>query len=285
MVDRAKQSGFNTVIVVITDGVRLQHAPWKPQMDAWTKQELKKWVDNTEKLGIEVVPELKLLSHQEKLFQGDYSELMYNKATYDPQNEEVYQKVYALLDEVISLINPKAIHIGHDEVVGWNKRHAQRKISNGSPLPAKLFIEDTLALHGYLKKRGIKTWMWGDMLISPDEFPDMLGRNLHGSMSGYGKDVRGKLPKDIVICDWHYFDKQEPFSSLQTMVKEGFKVIGSTWKQEQTIKNFSRYASQNGAEGMIATTWFHVQKREWDVVERIIKVSGEQFLKDFPHSK
>jgi len=125
----------------------------------------------------------------------------------------------------------------------------------------------------------------GNMLIPQDEFPNILSRHLHGTVPGYGKVLRAKIPRDIVICDWHYFDDQSVFPTLDVMQKEGFRVLGATWKKENTTLNFSRYAAKHDAHGMIATTWFHVVRKEWDVVEYIIKVSGEAFSKDFPDAK
>jgi hypothetical protein len=197
---------------------------------------------------------------------------MFNKVTYDPRKEEVYKAVFPLLEEIISLIRPPAVHIGHDEAA----RHVGNWIRTGEQaLPADLFLQDVLRIHAYLKNRGIETWMWGDMLLSPDEFPGMLDRHLHGVMPGYGKALRTKVPRDVVICDWHYFDDQPDFPSLITMQKEGFRVIGSTWKRESTTRNFSRYAEKHGAYGMMATTWLKVG--EWDAVQEIINVSGEIF--------
>ncbi len=279
MVDEAHKAGFNTVQVSVTDGVKLSKAPWQPLGDAWSTDEFKEWVNYARSYGMEVVPEIKLLTHQEKFFQGHFPDLMFNKVTYDPRQEAVYTDwVFPLLDEIITLINPRVIHIGHDEVVGWNLRHKLKTLNQGeSMLPAELFLTDVLRVHSYLKKRNIETWMWGDMLISPDEFPTMLDRHLHGGTGGYGKIMRDKLPRDIVICDWHYFDDKSDFSSLSVMQKEGFRVIGATWKKSETILNFSRYAAEHSAYGMMATTWFHVQKKEWDIVEKIIKESGKAF--------
>jgi hypothetical protein len=36
---------------------------------------------------------------------------------------------------------------------------------------------------------------------------------------------------------------------------------------------------------MIATTWWPVQGKEWDVVDKILRESGEAFSKDFPDAK
>ena len=81
------------------------------------------------------------------------------------------------------------------------------------------------------------------------------------------------------ICDWHYFDGQSEFPSTLAFVKGGHHVLGATWKTELTIRNFSRYVASlpKGGKGMIATTWFHVQRKEWDIVDNIIKVSAEAF--------
>mgnify|MGYP007000042362 CR=1 len=60
------------------------------------------------------------------------------------------------------------------------------------------------------------------------------------------------------------------------------RVIGASWKSQRTTRNFSRYAAHKNAYGMMATTWFHVAKKDWNVVDRIIRTSGPQFFEDFP---
>jgi len=280
IVDTAKDSGFNAIQVRITDGVALENAPWTPRKDAWSKKEFMAWVAYTRSRGMEIIPEVALLTHQELFLQGNQPGLMFNAVTYDPRKEETYRLALPLLDEIIDVIHPKIMHIGHDEVVGWDKPHAKKVLKPGEIyLPANLFLQDVLRLHDYLKAKGVDTWMWGDMLLSPDEFPSMLARHLHGGLPGYGKRLRDKLPKDIVICDWHYFDDQDNFQSLSVMQSEGFKVIGATWKTESAIRNFSRYARDNEGYGMMATTWFHVQKKQLEVVDWIIRSSGSLFQK------
>ena len=115
------------------------------------------------------------------------------------------------------------------------------------------------------------------MFLSSEEFPGMLSRHLHAKDKGYGRELREQLPRNIVICDWHYFDDQIDFPSLSAFQNDGFRVIGVTWKKESTIKNFSKYALENNAYGMMATLWFHVRKKEFDKVDRILKLSGSFF--------
>lgn len=279
VVDRAKASGFNAIQILLTDGVSLDHAPWTPKPNAWSKAAFLEWVAYARSRGLEVIPEVKLLTHQEKFFQDRHPDLMFNAVTYDPRKDAVYEKVFPLLDEIIASLRPAAIHIGHDEVVGWNKAHARKKLKKGEvPLPADLFLKDVLQVHDYLKSKGVATWMWGDALLAPEEFPAMLERHLHGGMSGYGKSLRDRLPRDIVICDWHYFDEQSEFPSLKKLQEEGFKVIGATWKNETTIRNFARYAGTLRAHGMMATTWYHLHGKTADQVDWIIGASGRIFI-------
>lgn len=284
MVDEARRAGLNAVVVQLADGVDLHHAPWGFKPGAWSRDEFKAWVTYARSNGVQVIPELKLLTHQEKFLHNASPALMFNSSTYDASNPEVYQKyVYPLIAEIIELIAPRAFHIGHDEVAGHNESSRKKWLKPGERmLPAEMFYQDVIRLHEYISRLGVQTWMWGDMMISPDEFPGMRPNSLHGRATAYGKVLRSRLPKDIVICDWHYADDQADFPSLETFKADGFHVLGATWKKPKTIRNFSRYAAAYGADGMIATTWAHVQRKEWDMVARIIRDSGEAFSKDFP---
>jgi hypothetical protein len=289
--DLAKSSGFNTLVISLGNAVKFRSLPGKLRPGAWSVDELMTFVNYAKQLGLNVIPQINLLTHQEMFFGNSHPDLMFNISTYDPRKPEVYKLVTTYIDEIISVLHPSAIHIGHDELKGFL---LERNIFSNEvigwllgehSLPSKLFLLDVLHIHDYLSARRIETWMWGDMLISPKEFPEMLAWRLHGGALGYGKTLRTEIPRDIVICDWHYSDDQPDFPSLAAMQNEGFRVIGSTWKTSKTTQAFSRYAAQHAAYGMMATTWIQVPSKEWDVTERIIRESGEAFSKDFPDTK
>lgn len=274
LVRLARQEGFNTVIAQVTDGVQLDHAPWTPLPDAWTLAEFVRWITYAKQQGLEVIPELKLLTHQQKFVRDPA--LLWNRETYDPRNPEVYRRVFAVIDELLTLLHPQAFHIGHDEVFG------HREPATSNMLPAHLYLQDVRRLHAWLTQRGVAVWMWGDMLISPDEFPGMDTTYLHGGAPGYGRALRRQLPRDMTICDWHYTDTQTTFPSLARFAAEGFSVLGTVWKKPATVQQLSRYAAQHGARGMIVGTFSHVQRGEWDVVTRIVQQAGLAFRQAFP---
>lgn len=272
LIDTAKKSGYNAVMFTLVGDVKFKNAPWSTEENNWSKTELVKWVNYARSKGIDVIPGLNLLTHQEKFTQGRYPDLMFNKVTYDPRKEDIYKLIFPLIDEIIEAIHPVAIHIGHDEVKG------HRKLNSGeSILPAELFVMDVLRIHGYLKSKNISTWMWGDMLLSPDEFPGINSKNMHGGITGYGKKVRDELPRDIVITDWQYFNEGDSFDTLSVMQKEGFRVIATTWNRFKSTRDFARFAKKNNSYGMMATTWGYFKSGYTPEVENLIRSTGELF--------
>jgi hypothetical protein len=293
LIDKAEEAKFNTIILGLPwrSGVRLRSTPWIiAGSKTWSRDDLLAVVNYARKKNMEIVPQLPLLTHQELFLAPNFPELMFNHKTYDPRKVDVYRYIFPVIDELIDLIRPRAVHIGHDEVLGW--RPGKNWLKQGEKLlPPELFVEDVVHLHTYLKNKGIETWMWGDMLVSPAEFPSMISKELHGIAPGYGKQLRDKLPREMVICDWHYSGESADFPSLSTLKREGFRVFGVTWRERNTTINFSRFAGMNGAEGMIASTWVVLNSEgkntvnSWEEVERIISESGAVFSKDFPDAK
>jgi hypothetical protein len=269
--DMAERAGFNTMILDLGNKVAFRSFPGQLSPTAWSPDEFLSVVSYIRSKGMEVIPGVPLLSHQWQFLAGTHPELMFAPGDYNPENTGVYKLVFPYLDEIISTIRPRAIHIGHDEVEG--------------ALPADSFLRDVNLLHDHLKQKSVETWMWGDMLLSRDEFPSMFPGPLSGNAPGYGRRLRAKLPKDIVICDWHYRDTQTDFPSLAAFKADGFRVLGATWKNSQTTRNFSRYAAVHGAEGMIVTTWFDPNEpkvvHSWDELSQIIQEAGKDFANDF----
>lgn len=271
----ARRAGFNTMILDLGNKVAFKSFPGVLSTTAWRVDELADVVSYIRCRGMEVIPGVPLLSHQWQFLAPTHPELMFDAITYDPSKPGVYKLILPYLDEVIATVHPKAMHIGHDEV--------------SVKLPADYFQQDVNIIHDYLTKKNIKTWMWGDMLISRIEFPTMFPEIINGNEIGYGRTLREKLPKDIVIGDWHYWDTRADFPSLAAFHASGFHVLGATWRKTQTTQNFSRYAAAHSADGMIITTWFDPKEplvvHTWEELNKIIQESGSAFTMDFPDAK
>lgn len=93
-VDEAKSANYNTIVLMIWSGVKLNNSPWTHFANPWSPAELSDWAAYAKSKGLDVVIEVKLLSHQQFFFQESHPELMYNTKTYDPDNPAVYKIVY-----------------------------------------------------------------------------------------------------------------------------------------------------------------------------------------------
>ena len=295
MIDKARLARMNALIISLADDVRFDSKAVVARKNALTKKQLVAIVEYARAAGMVVIPHVPLLTKQHKFFKSDRPELMYNNTTYDPSNPELYSLVFEYLEELIATLQPVAIHIGHDEVEGifprskgkkWTPLEQRKRLKPGDkPLPPWLFLHHVRKIEAFLAERGVRTWMWGDMLISDREFPGMDGDNLNGNF-GYS-DIRKRIPRDILICDWHYQYRGPAFSSMLAFVNEGHDVLGATWNDPENIRNFSRFTASlaHRPRGMIATTWFLVRQNEWEAVDKIIEESGRYYWSDDHYSR
>ncbi|GBD00039.1 Beta-hexosaminidase [bacterium HR17] len=243
--------------------VQVDHLKWERHPELWQPWSLpregaQRLLDIARANGMEVIPLVPTLSHCEYLFgalggekpkvNADIAEDPDSAYLYCPTNERTYRLVFDLLDEVLTLFRPTWVHIGHDEVLNRG-RFGQCSRCQGTPLH-QLFAADVQRLYKFLKARGIGTMMWGDMLLRPDEASDAA----HGGEPHNFWLARRLLPKDIVVVDWHYQPAPQ-YPSVGVLRREGFTVIGATWRNFLNILGFARAARDYGAWGMVQTTW------------------------------
>jgi len=271
--DNARNTHFNTVILMITNRVLLESFneknKLKKQKTIILKQDLQKLIKYANESGFKIIPEIKLLTHQTVAFSNENADFLINENTYNPNNPEVYKRVYLLIDEIIKITNPDVIHIGHDEVFDT----ASIAPIDIKALDPRLFQQDIITIHKYLKQRNIKTMIWGDMLWSRKIFTTMKGSKK--IKPGY-EQIYQFLPKDILIGDWHYKDQTVSFPTTQWFNDQGFSVWGATWDDFNTLNKFTSYycnIKQLNSSGMIATTW-HLNNSE---IMKIINMSGNIF--------
>ncbi|ATX79663.1 Glycosyl hydrolase family 20, catalytic domain [Mariprofundus aestuarium] len=264
-ISTARKARMNAVFLYINKRIAFETLKGVTPSDAISISEIKEIITYSNESGLEVIPVVNLLTrqshgglmlHAQRL---GIPHTMYNKDTYNPNDPQNYQFVFSFLEEIIDVFQPNKLHIGHSEVSGCYPKQAKKmEHSNQAILPADLFLKDVLTIYRHLKNKGIETWMWGDMLVSHSEHPNMRIIGLNGNIPDYGKPLRQEIPKDIVIADWHYKDKQVEFPSSKSFASEGFQVVGTTWNKASTISNFTKYMSNNvgaNGRGMIAGIW------------------------------
>lgn len=284
---------FNTLVIQVNNKVLYESYPEiassegesmleiRPGPAPMSKKDLREIVEYARKKGIDVIPEVKFLTHQEKFLRRRHPELMYNEVTYDPRNPKVYKLAFSVIDELIEVIKPRYFHIGHDEM----REFSRRKADADSNIPSyKEFADDANTLAAYLKKKGVIPMMWGDMLLDPVAFrgvSEKMFKSMHGGLQDYHKAI-DLLDRDIIIVDWHYGGGDTVFPTADYFLSKGFKVVGSTFKDGPTTASFAAYlcsGKKPGVAGMMATSWQHFIFRETPVIDSIIDVSARAYSK------
>ena len=97
---------------------------------------------------------------------------------------------------------------------------------------------------------------------SVEELPD-YDAVVFGSPTRYGvvcSQMRAfidQIPKDIIICAWHY-EVRESYPSIPMFINKGFRVLPAGWKNVDATKALIKY-SQSQANpkllGYMFTTW------------------------------
>lgn len=248
---------FNKIVM------QVDHLKWESHPEIWQpwsipKESVKDLLKKVEASNMEAIPLLPTLSHCEYLFGSlagglpkvnlEIAEDPTTSYLYCPNLEQTYRIVFDLLGELLELFKPKWVHIGHDEVL--SRGQFASCIRCKGMQPHFLFAEDVKRIYGFLKERGVRVMMWGDMLLRPDEAFDAA----HGGEPFNFWLARKQIPRDIIIVDWHYQPALR-YPSVKVLKQEGFEVIGATWRNQRNIAEFIKAAKEAGALGMLQTTW------------------------------
>jgi len=223
-----------------------------------TPEDLRELIAVGRQYHVTYIPLVMSLGHMEWIFRGghhmDIAEDPNHPYAYCPLNEKSYALMHDLFDEAYELFGrPEYFHIGHDEfdMIGEFPTHEEcRKLGK-----VELYYRDTLRLVEYLRAKGARTMMWGDILTK-NGFKEQLAR----------------IPKDVIMVDWRY-GPMEAYPTVDLYRKAGFEVIGGTWYLPPNIYHFSRYAAERGAMGMMQTTW-----SGWHTEEVVMKQWPEQMF-------
>ena len=221
------------------------------------KDDVRLLVSYIKELGFALIPEVQSLAHvqyityahpeiaelDEKVVEvdvrrgADARPESFYAHSYCPSNEKSYEIIFDIIDEIVDLTEPDGyVHIGHDEVyqIGLCE-----KCRNSDP--AELFEKHVVALYTYLKKKGLSTMMWSDML-HPEPITDYPTAK-----------ARKKLPRDIIMLDfiWYFHPERDIEDEL---LECGYRVcIGNLYSSH--YRRFSSRIKKTGMIGGEVSSW------------------------------
>ncbi|HEY4234691.1 MAG TPA: family 20 glycosylhydrolase [Lacipirellulaceae bacterium] len=280
------KAGINCVILEMNYNFEYQSHPELRQGERQiTKGGARQLVEACRKNDIELVPQFQCLGHQS--WKENTSPLLVKYPELDltpdvpsdtkgfycrewnPLDPKVNEIIFPLIDELVDAFDAKAVHVGMDEVFLLASEHAKTKDHD----PAEVFAKTVKDLHEHIVgQRGLTMLMWADRLID--------GKLLNmgeweASQVGTAASV-DKIPKDIILCPWHYEPREGgAYESVPMLMEKGFRVMPASWKNTDAGLALIRFAREHETDGRLVghifTTWSGAPDKNWAEWEPVAK--------------
>jgi hypothetical protein len=288
-VPRLAGLGVNVIVLEVDYHFRFRSYPrLRHGRDPITPDGAAKLATVCRKNGVRLIPQFQCLGHQSwkgetfpllKVYPGlDLTPGAFpgNKGIYcrewDPLNPKVNEIVFKLIDEVLDAFKADALHVGMDEVFLLGSEHSP---STKGKDPAKVFARAVNDLHRHLvKRRKVEMLMWGDRLFDARKYH---WDEWEGAKNGTAPAV-DLIPKDIIICPWHY-TRKDSYPSIPMFLEKGFRVLPASWRDREASKALIRYSLKQKSPKMLGhlfTTW---GRKKGDLAEYRPLVEGLKLLR------
>ncbi len=263
--------GVNVIIVEVDYNFDFQSHPELRPSQYVTKAGAQRLARAAREQHIRVIPQINCLGHQS--WSSNTGSLLVQHPDFDetpgqfpgnkgiycrswcPQNPEVNRVVFALVDELIDAFDADAFHVGMDEVFIMASDYCPR--CHGGD-PAKLFAKAVNDFHQHLVvERKVEMLMWGDRLLDARA----EGYSEWEAATNGTPPAIDLIPRDIIICDWHY-EKRADYPSVPVLLNKGFRVWPSGWQPlagAEAFSAFSRQQQNPRLVGYLCTTWGKVK--------------------------
>ena len=207
------------------------------ELDAYAKQ-----------YHVDLVPIFETLGHWENILAlpeyAKYAEFP-GAHTVNVSDENVYKMLDGMIGELSAAFSSPYFNMAADE--SWDVGLGASKARVAASDIAAVHAEHYNRLFSILKKYKKKPMMYGDVILNN---PAILER----------------IPKDVVIVDWHY-SSQEQYASPTTFKRAGFSFVVSPAVWNFTgpfpnylntminIRNLNRDGYVNGSLGLLTSNW------------------------------
>lgn len=277
--------GVNVLVLEVNYNFEFQSHPELRSTPFITRARARALTEAAHAHGIRLIPQLNCLGHQSwakvtlpllvkyPQFDETPGQFPENKGIYCrswcPQNPDVDRVVFSLMDELIDAFQADAVHVGMDEVFLIGSEYCPR-CRGGDP--ARLFAKAVNDLHKHLVgQRHVEMLMWADRFLDSKA----LGYSEWEASRNGTFGALDQVPKDIIMCDWHY-GKQDQYPSIPLFLEKGFRVWPSGWQPSEASRAFSEFARRQSNPlllGYLCTTWGKVkipQMPDWPPITTVL---------------
>lgn len=259
--------GVNVIVLEVGYNYEFKSHPELRQTKFITKAQARDLVRHCRDHGIRVFPQFNCLGHQswrntlyplltqyrdmEEPPDDETGKRRHEPRSWCPLHPGVNPIVFTLMDELLDAFDADAFHVGMDEVMVIASKKCSRCQGKN---PAELFAKAVNDYHRHLVgEKKVTMFMWGDRLIDGNV---MNYDGWSASKNGTAPAV-DMIPKDIVICDWHY-DKRADYPSVRYFQDKGFRVWPAGWNNPAATRALIECSRRNATDrmlGHLCTTW------------------------------
>jgi hypothetical protein len=259
---------LNQLIVEVNYGFQYRSHPEVADPGGLGVEDCRRLSDLCRKRETRLIPMLNCLGHQS--WAGTTFKLLTSHPEFDetpdypadnkgiycrswcPSHPELPGVVNSLIDELIDAFRADAFHVGMDEVFILGKCPRCKGKDN-----SELFAKSVNDLHRHIVgKRKRQMMIWGDRLLDAKSTGNS---EWEASANGTAPAI-DRVPKDIVVCDWHY-GVRDDYPSVKYFLDRGFPVWPAGWNSAGNARKLAACALRNRHDrmlGYMATTWLPI---------------------------
>jgi hypothetical protein len=238
---------------------------WEKIKNPWTSAMDREVAAYCRKYFLDAGPFINCFGHCEILFRNPkYAKFAERKGdgAYCPLKPEIRKIFFDILKEQVEIYRPSSVLIGHDEIYPIGVCPECKKHD-----PVELLAMDINAYRDFLAGLGVRTMIFGDMLVSRKKF----GIYARSGAPGYPdlESALDKINKDIIIAHWDYHrDGKERKAGMEIPVlkhfkDKGFEVLAAPWFGAENNYWSSREILRYGGAGMLQQACGPAHLRLW----------------------
>ncbi len=246
--------GMNTLVMEWEASYPYQNNATISNELAYSREEVRSFVDYCEALGIDVIPLQQCFGHVEYILRHDrYSELKEDRKEISqlcPLKEEADSLLFTdLFADMASMHRSDYIHIGGDEtyLLGHCPACSLKAATEGK---SKLFVDYMKMMCDIVISLGKRPVMWADILL---KYPE----------------AASEMPEETIFIDWNYGWKTNYFGNIAALQAQGLEFWGSPsirshpdnsyvtcWEKHfNNQRDFIPYSREAGYTGIVMTSW------------------------------
>lgn len=251
---KLSEEGINTLVMEWEGTYPFEKHPLIPNKYAYTREEIKSFINYCDSIGIDVIPLQQSFGHVEYILRHErYKDLREDQKDYSqvcPLEEDGDKKLFTDLFTELAATHPsKYFHIGGDEtyLLGHCEKCKAKAAKEGT---SKLYIDHIKMLCDIVISLGKIPVMWADIALKHPEALKLLS-------------------KQTILVDWNYGWDLSNFGDHEKLIESGFEVWGAPslrshpdnyfltqWEKHfKNIRDFIPKCRQLGYRGVIMTSW------------------------------